>query len=76
MRIELRRLWLSPLMVLISVVAIQAQPTKKLALVGGMLLDGYEVPPVHHAAILVEDNKIVEVGRAAGDDHSARRHGD
>ena len=65
MRIELRRLWLSPLMVLISVVAIQAQPTKKLALVGGMLLDGYEVPPVHHAAILVEDNKIVEVGRAA-----------
>src|SRR6185503_14986181 len=37
----------------------------KLALVGGMLLDGYEVPPVHHAAILIEDNKIVQVGRAA-----------
>jgi imidazolonepropionase-like amidohydrolase len=38
---------------------------KKLALVGGMLLDGYEVPPIHHAAILIEGNKIVEVGRAA-----------
>lgn len=37
---------------------------KKLALVGGMLLDGYEVPPIHHAAILIEGNKIVEVGRA------------
>ena len=42
-----------------------AQPAKKLALVGGMLLDGYEVPPVHHAAILIEGNKIVRVGPAA-----------
>jgi imidazolonepropionase-like amidohydrolase len=42
-----------------------AQPKKKLALVGGMLLDGYEVPPVHHAAILIEDDRIVQVGRAA-----------
>ena len=25
------------------------QTSTKLALVGGMLLDGYEVPPVHHA---------------------------
>jgi imidazolonepropionase-like amidohydrolase len=37
---------------------------KHLALVGGMLIDGYEVPPRHHAAILVEDNKILEVGSA------------
>lgn len=36
----------------------------KLALVGGMLIDGYEVPPLHHAAVLVEDNRIVWVGRA------------
>lgn len=46
----------------------QAQPVgavKKLALVGGMLLDGYEVPPVHHAAVLIEGNKIVWVGAAA-----------
>ncbi len=42
-----------------------APPAKRLALVGGMLLDGYEVPPIHHAAILIEGNKIVEVGRAA-----------
>jgi len=37
----------------------------KLALVGGMLLDGYEVPPLHHAAVLIENNKIAWVGRAA-----------
>lgn len=37
----------------------------KLALVGGMLLDGYEVPPVHHAAILIEGNEIVDVGPAS-----------
>jgi imidazolonepropionase-like amidohydrolase len=43
-----------------------AQPAKKkLALVGGMLIDGYEVPPVHHAAILIEGNRIVQVGPAA-----------
>ena len=37
----------------------QAAGTKKhLALVGGMLIDGYEVPPVHHAAIVIEDDKI------------------
>lgn len=38
---------------------------KRLALVGGMLLDGYDVPPIHHAAIIVEGNRIVQVGRAA-----------
>jgi imidazolonepropionase-like amidohydrolase len=38
---------------------------KKLALVGGMLLDGYDVPPLHHAAVLIEGNKVVWVGRAA-----------
>jgi imidazolonepropionase-like amidohydrolase len=37
---------------------------KHVALVGGMLIDGYEVPPLHHAAILIEGDKIVEVGRA------------
>jgi len=40
------------------------QTTTKLALVGGMLLDGYEVPPIHHAAVLVEGDRIVAVGRA------------
>lgn len=41
---------------------VPAQAPKKLALVGGMLLDGYEVPPLHHAAILIEGNRIVAVG--------------
>jgi imidazolonepropionase-like amidohydrolase len=27
-----------------------------------MLLDGYDVPPLHHAAILIEGNRIVKVG--------------
>ncbi len=37
----------------------------RLALVGGMLLDGYDVPPIHHAAVLIEGERIVAVGRAA-----------
>lgn len=45
--------------------ALLLQTASKLALVGGMLLDGYEVPPVHRAAILIEGERIVEVGRAA-----------
>ena len=40
-----------------------AQPKAKLALVGGMLLDGYEVPPLHHAVVLVEGDRIVAKGR-------------
>jgi imidazolonepropionase-like amidohydrolase len=42
-----------------------AQAARKLALVGGMLLDGYEVPPLHHAAVLIEGERIVWVGKAA-----------
>lgn len=49
--------------------AAQATPPKsapaKLALVGGMLLDGYEAGPIHHAAILIDGERIVRVGRAA-----------
>jgi imidazolonepropionase-like amidohydrolase len=43
----------------------QAQASRHLALVGGMLLDGYEAPPINHAAVLIEGNKIVKVGRAS-----------
>src|SRR3954451_13275019 len=39
-----------------------ARPGGKLALVGGMLLTGYEVPPIHHATVLIEGNKIVAAG--------------
>lgn len=45
--------------------SLDAQATRKLALVGGMLLDGYEVPPLHHAAVLIEGDRIVWVGKAA-----------
>jgi imidazolonepropionase-like amidohydrolase len=43
----------------------RAQAPKRLALVGGMLLTGYEVPPIHHAAVLIEGTKIVAAGPAA-----------
>lgn len=46
----------------------QAQPAAKggkIALVGGMLLDGYEAPPIHHAAVLIDGERIVRVGPAA-----------
>lgn len=49
----------------ISAGAPHAQPPKRLALVGGMLLTGYEVPPVHHAAVVIEGNRIVAAGPAA-----------
>jgi imidazolonepropionase-like amidohydrolase len=40
-----------------------AQPQERtLALVGGMLLDGHDAPPVHHAAVVIEGEKIVAVG--------------
>jgi imidazolonepropionase-like amidohydrolase len=42
-----------------------ASAPQRLALVGGMLIDGYETPPLHHAAVLIEGNKITWVGRAA-----------
>jgi imidazolonepropionase-like amidohydrolase len=42
-----------------------AQAPKKIALVGGMLLDGWEAPPLHHAAVLIEGNRIVQVGPAS-----------
>ncbi len=38
---------------------------ERLALVGGMLIDGYERPPIHNAAVLIEGNRIVAVGAAA-----------
>ena len=41
-----------------------AQTPSRVAFTGGMLLDGYEVPPVHHATVLVEGNRIVQVGRS------------
>lgn len=42
-----------------------AQPQSRLALVGGMLLDGYGGAPIHHAAVLIENNRIVAAGPAS-----------
>jgi imidazolonepropionase-like amidohydrolase len=42
-----------------------ADPNTHLALVGGMLLDGYGGEPIHHAAILLENNRIVAAGPSA-----------
>ncbi|MGE5414501.1 MAG: amidohydrolase family protein, partial [Syntrophomonadaceae bacterium] len=62
---RLRHRLSSALFLLASVSAALAQPKSKLALVGGMLLDGYEVPPVHHAAVLIEGDRIVAAGPAS-----------
>ena len=45
--------------------SVSAAPNTRLALVGGMLLDGYGGVPVHHAAILLENNRIVAAGPAS-----------
>src|ERR1051325_9014854 len=43
----------------------RAQTPKHLARVGGMLLTGYDVPPIHHAAIVVDGTRIVQAGPAS-----------
>lgn len=52
-------------LILAAAFAAPAAAQDRLALVGGMLLDGYDVPPLHHAAVLIEGDRIVAVGRAA-----------
>lgn len=37
---------------------------QQLALVGGMLLDGYEGPAIHNATVLIDGDRIVAVGPA------------
>lgn len=37
---------------------------KFIAITGGMLIDGYETPPIHNATVLIKGNKIVEAGPA------------
>lgn len=54
----------APLTLAVALAA-TAAAQDRLALVGGMLLDGYDVPPLHHAAVLIEGDRIVAVGRAA-----------
>jgi imidazolonepropionase-like amidohydrolase len=42
-----------------------AQQPKTLALVGGMLINGQNLAPVHNAVVLIQGDKIVQVGPAA-----------
>lgn len=48
-----------------AVAGAQSPAPKRLALVGGMLLTGYSLPPIHHAAVIVEGDKIVAAGAAS-----------
>ena len=49
----------------IEALAAPAAAPRRLALVGGMLITGLDEPPMHHAAVLIEGDRITEVGRAA-----------
>ena len=44
--------------------AVRPAGAQQLALVGGMLLDGYEAPAIHNATVLIEGDRIVAVGRS------------
>src|SRR3954470_21772470 len=64
-RTRRRHVVVAALVMVAFAVAPHAQAPKRLALVGGMLLTGYEVPPIHHAVVLIEGNKIVQAGPAS-----------
>ena len=38
------------------------RPDVPVALVGGMLLDGYEAEPIHHSVVVFENGRITAVG--------------
>ena len=42
-----------------------AQQPKTTVLVGGMLINGLSVPPLHNAAVIIQGDRIVQVGPAA-----------
>jgi imidazolonepropionase-like amidohydrolase len=43
---------------------VYAQQPKTTVLTGGMLINGLTVPPLHNAAVVIQGNKIVQVGPA------------
>lgn len=47
-----------------SVLAQQPGIDRPIALVGGMLLDGYEAPPIHDSVVVIAGNKIIAAGPA------------
>jgi imidazolonepropionase-like amidohydrolase len=56
---------LLPAVGLLAAMSAGAEPNTRLALVGGMLLDGYGGVPVHHGAVLLENNRITAAGPAS-----------
>jgi imidazolonepropionase-like amidohydrolase len=46
----------------LGVTPVGAQDSGVVVLRGGMLLDGHEAPPIHHAAVVVRGNRIVAAG--------------
>lgn len=61
----MRRLSLIVLLLTPVLLSAQSPQPQRLALVGGMVLDGYDAPPLHNAAILIEGERIIRVGSAA-----------
>ncbi len=51
---------------LLATTTASADPTTRIALVGGMLLDGSGGPPVHNATILIENRRIVAAAASSG----------
>ncbi len=52
-------------LVLVQSILLVATPhvsADTIALSGGMLLDGYEAPPIHDPVVIIKDNKIVAAG--------------
>ena len=39
------------------------RPDVPVAIVGGMLLDGYEAEPIHHSVVVFENGRITRVGQ-------------
>ena len=56
---------LLPAVGLLAAMSAGAESNTRLALVGGMLLDGYGGEAVHHAAVLLENNRITAAGPAS-----------
>ncbi len=54
-------------LILLAASALHAQrpPKPRLALVGGMLMTGLDEPPIHHAAVVIEGDRIVAAGPAS-----------
>ena len=66
---RVRRMLISVTIMVAATISVHGQAQKpapaagkRLALVGGMLLTGYDVPPTHHATVLIEGNKIIAAG--------------